>query len=619
MVAAALLSAAQVVSMAQSDTTPPTLSGFSLSASSVNVSTVKQQIIVNASITDDLSGLYYCTIIVQSPSGQLVSAGFDTVSGNSLNGTYYAAVNFPKYAEAGTWSILMDIFDNAGNHAMVPSSTLVSLGFPGTITVVDSTPDITPPTLLGVTFSPTSVNTTLFSASVTVSLHVSDALAGADFTHLINFAVTLSPSDATSFGPNQYLSTADFTLASGTAQNGTWTATKTMPLYSGGSWSLAQVTLYDAVTNRITLTPTQLTAMGITPVLTVTSSSVDITPPSVTGVTFLSTLINTTTASQSVLTNLAVSDDLSGVSFTATTPALTFSELNFLSPSGQQQVQAGLTPLNLLGIPVLGTYQFTTSWPKYSEEGTWSSYYIRISDAVGNARVYTSSALQAAGLSSAISVVQASSTTDGTVTSAGGVVTDDTFGSRASLTFPAGVVSAPTTVTIDVFPSSNSVSTPKGFTTAATYFEDLTFSPALSTPVAAPGITVVLPLVTQMAPGASITLYHVDPVAGTTPAINASGNPVVGTVNSSGTSATFNNVVTFSPLIAFVSTGSILGDVNGDGLVNCADVSIVKSSFGKRTGQAGYNIAADLNSDGVVDIRDLFDVSHQLPAGSTCQ
>lgn len=57
--------------------------------------------------------------------------------------------------------------------------------------------------------------------------------------------------------------------------------------------------------------------------------------------------------------------------------------------------------------------------------------------------------------------------------------------------------------------------------------------------------------------------------------------------------------------------------MNGDGVVNCSDVSIVKTAFGKRIGQPGFDVRADLNKDGVVDIRDLTVVSRNLPNGLT--
>jgi len=64
---------------------------------------------------------------------------------------------------------------------------------------------------------------------------------------------------------------------------------------------------------------------------------------------------------------------------------------------------------------------------------------------------------------------------------------------------------------------------------------------------------------------------------------------------------------------------SLPGDVNGDGVVNCTDVDIVKAAFGTKVGQPGYNREADTNNDGVVNILDLAYVSQHLPAGTKCQ
>lgn len=62
----------------------------------------------------------------------------------------------------------------------------------------------------------------------------------------------------------------------------------------------------------------------------------------------------------------------------------------------------------------------------------------------------------------------------------------------------------------------------------------------------------------------------------------------------------------------------IPGDLNGDGRVDCNDLGIVKASFGKRSGQSGFDPRADVNGDGVVDVRDLATVARNLPAGTKC-
>ncbi len=60
------------------------------------------------------------------------------------------------------------------------------------------------------------------------------------------------------------------------------------------------------------------------------------------------------------------------------------------------------------------------------------------------------------------------------------------------------------------------------------------------------------------------------------------------------------------------------GDLNGDGVVNCSDLGLVRAAFGKSRGQVGYNAAADVNGDGIVNILDLSLESKRLPAGLVC-
>jgi hypothetical protein len=51
--------------------------------------------------------------------------------------------------------------------------------------------------------------------------------------------------------------------------------------------------------------------------------------------------------------------------------------------------------------------------------------------------------------------------------------------------------------------------------------------------------------------------------------------------------------------------GSIPGDANGDGVVDVVDVLVLVDSFGKYSGQAGFNPACDFGNDGAVDVYDL--------------
>jgi trimeric autotransporter adhesin len=62
----------------------------------------------------------------------------------------------------------------------------------------------------------------------------------------------------------------------------------------------------------------------------------------------------------------------------------------------------------------------------------------------------------------------------------------------------------------------------------------------------------------------------------------------------------------------------LTGDLNADGVVDCADLAIVKASFGKRLGDPGFDPRADVNGDGIVNVRDLLYVSQRVVSSTRC-
>lgn len=67
-----------------------------------------------------------------------------------------------------------------------------------------------------------------------------------------------------------------------------------------------------------------------------------------------------------------------------------------------------------------------------------------------------------------------------------------------------------------------------------------------------------------------------------------------------------------------LANAPVAGDLTGDGVVDCADVAVVRASMNKRTGQAGFDVRADVNGDGVVNTRDLSFVLQRVPTGTVC-
>jgi hypothetical protein len=103
------------------------------------------------------------------------------------------------------------------------------------------------------------------------------------------------------------------------------------------------------------------------------------------------------------------------------------------------------------------------------------------------------------------------------------------------------------------------------------------------------------------------------------------GSTASGTPLSTGTVGAQSFTVTATDRAGNAATTSVnyvvaalLGDVNGDGVVNCVDLQLVKAAFGSKRGQPAYNTNADVNGDGVINIVDLSTVARAIPAGTSC-
>jgi hypothetical protein len=55
-----------------------------------------------------------------------------------------------------------------------------------------------------------------------------------------------------------------------------------------------------------------------------------------------------------------------------------------------------------------------------------------------------------------------------------------------------------------------------------------------------------------------------------------------------------------------------VGDINGDGHVDYADLLIFVAAFGGLTGDANYNPLCDFNADGSVDVADLLNLVYNF-------
>ena len=598
---------------AQTDTTPPKLLSLSISPNTVNVTSGPQSVTITMEVTDDLSGAQQVYGFFRSPSnGQSQYFYAHLVSGTSLDGIWQGTITLPQYSEAGNWTIsYLYLIDKDTNTQYLQSSDLQALGFPTTITVI-SQQDVTPPKLTSFSFSPAAVDVSAGNQPITFTLGATDDLSGVDFNCPVYCYYTVY---LTSPSGKQWQAVEDYniTMLSGTPLNGVWQGQITMPRYSeAGAWKVDYVSLEDAADNVRYLYASDLQAAGFPTTINVTSVPSDTSPPQVSSLSFGPNFIDTRLGSQPVTVTLGLTDNLAGVSY---------GYVFFYSPSGNQYHYAFFSPYyRIAGTALNGTYQFTFTMPQYSEAGTWQIRDVYSVDNVNNSLYLNTAQVQAMGLPTQLVVVLPSNQVDGSVGSSGGTVMDTVFGDRAEVTFPAGVLSQDTQVSIDVFTEQIQLPIPQGYSVAGTNYVNLSFNPEPPLPLPAPGMTLVLPLSTQMAPGSPLTLFKVDPVSGNLiPEPSVYGGNVIGTVNDDGLSATFTGIAGLSVVVGLVPSSTVPGDVNGDGKVDCTDMSIVQASFGKRLGQPGFDSRADTNHDNVVNVFDLAYVSKHRPKGTSCK
>jgi Ca2+-binding RTX toxin-like protein len=354
---------------------PPVLTAFTAPAS-VDTNASAQPVNFTLSATDDASGVDPAAskVIVHGP-GSSGSPTFERqlqlASGGPLNGNYTAAITLPRYSPQGTWTIEVKLVDNASNQTTITSTQLVALTFRGSFQQ-SGVGDLGGPALTNFTLAPPTIDTSGASASVNFDLTATDDLSGIDPAN--SKVIIHGPSGAPTFA-------APLQFVSGSATNGVYHATITVPRYSPqGTWRV-ELRLVDNATYSTTITSAQLapaypnsfqqTGLG------------DTAPPDLTGFALSPSTTNTAFGGATVNFTLTATDDFSGVDAAA-------SKIVVYDPVNQP-----VAPISLVSA---GGASYTASLflPQGSAPGTWK-VEVRLIDAAGNQRVITSSALVTAG------------------------------------------------------------------------------------------------------------------------------------------------------------------------------------------------------------------------------
>lgn len=265
------------------DVTPPTLVSFSFSPTTIDTSSGAATVTVTVQAVDSQSGVCIGSTLPGPCPGptlslvefrhvgtsQFVAAGFNLVAGTLNNGTFQAELGFPQGSASGTWKISpLLLADQSGNVQVFSEADLAARGFPTELLSTAVVEDQTPPALVAFSFTPTTIDTTVGPATVTVTMQATDSGSGVCVlpTCLTGFPMFVEFENAGSTQSQE----ANFALVSGTLNDGTFEAQVILPQGSAaGTWK-AIVGLRDQVRNFQDLLEADLTARGFSTELIVT-------------------------------------------------------------------------------------------------------------------------------------------------------------------------------------------------------------------------------------------------------------------------------------------------------------------------------------------------------------
>ncbi len=368
--AAAGLTTTVAVTAAQ-DTTPPVLTGLTLTTPTVDT-TVSSIVRFTAATNDPASGLATVRLTLSGPGGRTgTSTQYPGVPGGSTSTPI--AVDVPYFGSSGTWTTSsVTLTDNVGNVRTYGPAELTTLGLSRSATVTAPV-DTTAPSLVSLQLTPAPTDSTSAAVDVDVLAHVTDATAG------------VASSSLTATSPHGY-QTVKATLGriSGSAQDGYWQGTLHIPQYvDGGAWVLQPFKATDLAGNALSLTSAQLTPGT----LTVTGAT-DSVLPALSSLAISPSSVETSTGDKTLAFAAGATDGQSGVASVTVTVS---------APSGDpRQVTTSLAT----GTAASGSWTGSLLLPAYSETGAWSVTSLSVTDVYGNVHSYTHQQLVDAGVTS---------------------------------------------------------------------------------------------------------------------------------------------------------------------------------------------------------------------------
>jgi hypothetical protein len=222
------------------DEQAPVIVRTTVSPDEVDVTYASAKVTVRAHITDDTGVSRVQGFLDQGNNGVAFwMSHLQLVSGTLRDGWWQAVVTIPRWTPQARLGLDLHVDDRIGRAAD-------NYGDTAAVQVNDADPDEEAPQLTLTSVSPASVDVTTLARKVTITVHGVDARAG-----IGRLDICLSrPGTPPSTRFTSVICVDDQPRSAGTAQDGTWTATLTIPKGSLGATYNVSAYAEDRVSNR---------------------------------------------------------------------------------------------------------------------------------------------------------------------------------------------------------------------------------------------------------------------------------------------------------------------------------------------------------------------------------
>jgi hypothetical protein len=484
------------------DTSAPVLVSLAMTPTTVDTSAGPAVITITTRLTDQSSpsiggSAPLSRVILTGPGGQQQATAYisqaQRISGTATDGVYRSTLSIPWHSAPGTWSASAVLVDISGNTRTLTTADLNGAGFPSSVSQTGPG-DTTPPQLVALGIAPASVDTSLQSATITVSVHAVDDLSG------LADGVAMAASQVVLRGPSgAHHARATLSVdhrTSGNPLDATFVVPVTLPRWSEqGIWTVESATLIDQVGNRQVLTA---------PGVTFTQTGIgDTSPPVIRSFSLSTTNVDVRASSASIVMRSRITDDRSGAADGVVDSA---TSVVFTSPSGRQRLTAPFgAAQRVAGDSLDGNYTMSATVPAHAEPGVWTMSDAWPTDQAGNVGHLVAADWAAKGYPGSFTVVSDTPPDTGPTVPPGPTTTSDPTGTSVFTTTTSPDTTSTTTVAVG--PSTTIDPSVTTSTTVDPAASTTTFDPGATTSTIDPTAT------TTVDPGSTTT---VDPDATST-------------------------------------------------------------------------------------------------------